>query len=192
MGKPVGFAVVSPACSHTGGNEMATNKKKVLLTESMSQLGWALFRERGDIEAVGFPNAITSADFQALLTKQAPVNAVALGVTRFSEPELAAAKEMQVVARIGVGYDAVDVPALTARKVPLMVAGTANSPSVAEQAMFMMMALAKRGAELHAMVQDGRWSKRLSAVPLDLYEKTVLIVGFGRIGTRSAKRCQAM
>jgi D-3-phosphoglycerate dehydrogenase len=171
---------------------MATNKKKVLLTESMSQSGWALFRERGDIEAVRFPNAITSPDFRALLVQQAPVHAVALGVTRFSEPELAAAQAMQVVARIGVGYDAVDVPALTARKIPLMVAGTANSPSVAEQALFMMMALAKRGAELHTMVRDGRWSKRLSAVPFDLYEKTVLIVGFGRIGTRSAKRCQAM
>jgi D-3-phosphoglycerate dehydrogenase / 2-oxoglutarate reductase len=171
---------------------MATNKKKVLLTESMSQAGWALFRDRGDIEAVGFPNMITSPEFQALLKRLAPVNAVALGVTRFSQPELEAAKEMQVVARIGVGYDAVDVPALTARKVPLMVAGTANSPSVAEQAMFMMMALAKRGAELDSMVKDGRWAKRLTAVPVDLYQKTVLIVGFGRIGTRSAKRCQAM
>ena len=39
---------------------------------------------------------------------------------------------MQVVTRIGVGFDAVDVPALSRRKVPLMVAGTANSPSVAE------------------------------------------------------------
>ena len=96
------------------------------------------------------------------------------------------------MARIGVGYDAVDVPALTAKKIPLMVAGTANSPSVAEQAMFMMMALAKRGAELHAMVQDKQWNKRLAAVPVDLFGKTVLIVGFGRIGTRSAKRCQAM
>lgn len=171
---------------------MATNKKKVLLTESMSPQGWALFRERGDVEAVGFPNAISSADFREILKKNAPVNAVALGVTPFSVPELDASREMNVVARIGVGYDAVDVPALTARKIPLMVAGTANSPSVAEQAMFMMMALAKRGAELNSMVQGGQWSKRLSAVPFDLFEKTVLIVGFGRIGTRSAKRCQAM
>ena len=99
---------------------------------------------------------------------------------------------MQVVASIGVGYDAVDVPALTARKIPLMVAGTANSPSVAEQALFMMMALAKRGAELHASVKDGRWHERLDRVPFDLFGKTVLIVGFGRIGTRTAKRCQAM
>ena len=73
-----------------------------------------------------------------------------------------------------------------------MVAGTANSPSVAEQAMFMMMTLAKRGAELNAMVQENQWNKRMSAVPFDLFGKTVLIVGFGRIGTRSAKRCQAM
>src|SRR5262249_32247628 len=45
---------------------------------------------------------------------------------------------------------------------------------------------------LHAMVQTGQWSKRLTSVPFDLFAKTVLIVGFGRIGTRSAKRCQAM
>ena len=139
-----------------------------------------------------FPNTISAPDFQALLEQHAPVNGVALGATRFGAAELAAAREMLVVARIGVGYDAVDVPALTAKKIPLMVAGSANSPSVAEQAMFMMMALAKRGAELHAMVQNGQWNKRLGSVPFDIFGKTVLIVGFGRIGTRSAKRCQAM
>src|SRR5207237_6935244 len=52
---------------------------------------------------------------------------------RFGEPELLAAGDMKVVTRIGVGFDAVDVPALSKHKVPLMVAGTANSPSVAEQ-----------------------------------------------------------
>ncbi len=171
---------------------MATNKKKLLITESMAPAGWTLFSERGDVEAVKFPNMISAPDFEALLKQHAPVNAVALGATRFGEKELDAAREMLVVARIGVGFDAVDVPALTARKIPLMVAGSANSPSVAEQAMFMMMALAKRGAELHAMVKDGQWSKRLASVPFDLYGKTILIVGFGRIGTRSAKRCQAM
>jgi D-3-phosphoglycerate dehydrogenase len=171
---------------------MATNKKKLLITQSMAPVGWALLKERGDIEAVEFPNTISAADFQALLAKQAPVNGVALGGTRFGPKELAASREMLVVARIGVGYDAVDVPALTAKKIPLMVAGSANSPSVAEQAMYMMLMLAKRGAELHAMVQDNQWNKRLSAVPFDLFGKTVLVVGFGRIGTRSAKRCQAM
>jgi len=175
-----------------GGSAMASNKKKLLLTESMAKSGRDVLTERGDIEIVGFANTITEAEFEALLKREAPVNGVALGVTRFGAKEIDAAGEMLVVARIGVGFDAVDVPALTARKIPLMVAGTANSPSVAEQAMFMMLALAKRGAELNAMVQNDKWSKRLTAVPFDLYGKTVLIVGFGRIGTRSAKRCQAM
>src|SRR5262245_7162971 len=170
------------------GTEMATNKKKVLLTESMSRSGRDLLAERGDIEIVGFPNTIAEAEFQALLSAEAPVNAVALGGTRFGSKELEAAGDMMVVARFGVGFVAVDVAALSKRKIPLMVAGTANSPSVAEQAVFMMMALAKRGAEINAMVQNGSWNSRLAAVPVDLFGKTVLVVGFGRIGTRSAKR----
>jgi D-3-phosphoglycerate dehydrogenase / 2-oxoglutarate reductase len=171
---------------------MTTNKKKLLITESLSQQGRALFRERGDIEVIDFPNMISAAAFEKLLQQHAPVHGVALGGTRFGEPELEASKDMQVVARIGVGYDSVDVSALSRRKVPLMVAGTANSPSVAEQAMFMMLTLAKRGVELHALVKDGQWSTRLGVLPFDLFGKTVLIVGFGRIGTRTAKRCLAM
>jgi D-3-phosphoglycerate dehydrogenase len=171
---------------------MATNKKKILVTESMSQQGRDLFRERDDIELVEFPNMISAMDFEAMLKQQAPVHGVALGGTRFGEPELEASQDMRVVTRIGVGYDAVDVPALSRRKVPLMVAGTANSPSVAEQAMFMMLTLAKRAVEMHALVKDGKWHARLGLLPYDLYGKTVLIVGFGRIGTRTAKRCLAM
>ena len=171
---------------------MATNKKKILITESMSQPGRALLKEREDIELVEFPNMISAGDFEAMLRQQAPVHGVALGATRFGEPELEASKGIKVVTRIGVGYDAVDVPALSRRRVPLMVAGTANSPSVAEQALFMMLTLAKRAVEMHALVKDGAWASRLGLLPYDLFGKTVLIVGFGRIGTRTAKRCLAM
>jgi len=171
---------------------MAANKKKIFITESMSQHGRSLLRERDDIEIVEFPNMISAGDFEAMLKAQAPVHGVALGPTRFGEPELVASKDMQVVTRIGVGYDAVDVPALSRRKIPLMVAGTANSPSVAEQALFMMLTLAKRAVEMHALVKEGKWSTRLGKLPYDLFGKTVLIVGFGRIGTRTAKRCVAM
>jgi D-3-phosphoglycerate dehydrogenase / 2-oxoglutarate reductase len=171
---------------------MATNKKKILITESFSQKGRVLLRERDDIEMVEFPNMISAGEFEAMLKQHAPVHGVALGATRFGEPELDASGGMEVVTRIGVGYDAVDVPALSRRKVPLMVAGTANSPSVAEQALFMMLTLAKRATEMHSIVKDGTWGHRLGKLPFDLYGKTVLIVGFGRIGTRTAKRCLAM
>ncbi len=171
---------------------MATNKKKIFVTESMSQQGRSLLTERDDIELVEFPNMISAVDFAALLKAQAPVHGVALGATRFGEPELEASGDMKVVTRIGVGYDAVDVPALSRRKIPLMVAGTANSPSVAEQALFMMLTLAKRAVEMHSLVKDGKWAARLGMLPYDLFGKTVLIIGFGRIGTRTAKRCLAM
>jgi D-3-phosphoglycerate dehydrogenase len=168
------------------------NKIKILVTETLSSNARALLRERDDIEVIEFPNLISAADFEALLKQQAPVHGVALGATRFGEPELEASKDMKVVTRIGVGYDAVDVPALSRRKVPLMVAGSANSPSVAEQALFMMLTLAKRAVELHTLVKDGAWATRLGKLPYDLFGKTVLIVGFGRIGSRTAKRCLAM
>ena len=171
---------------------MATNKKKILVTESMSQQGRKLLHARDDIELIEFPNMISQADFNAKLKEHAPVHGVALGGTRFGDPELDSSGDMLVVTRIGVGFDAVDVPALSRRNVPLMVAGTANSPSVAECAVFMMLTLAKRAAEMHSLVRDDKWADRLGMLPYDLFGKTVLIVGFGRIGTRTAKRCLAM
>jgi D-3-phosphoglycerate dehydrogenase / 2-oxoglutarate reductase len=171
---------------------MATNKKKIFVTESMSQQGRALLHARDDIELVEFPNMISQADFNAKLKEHAPVHGVALGGTRFGEPELEASRDMLVVTRIGVGFDAVDVPALSRRKVPLMVAGTANSPSVAECALFMMLTLAKRATEMHSLVRDNRWPERLGMLPFDLFGKTILIIGFGRIGSRTAKRCLSM
>ena len=98
---------------------MTTNKKKIFITQTMAACGRALLTERDDIELIEFPNLISAPDFEALLRQHAPVHGVALGATRFGETELEAARDMKVVTRIGVGFDAVDVPALSRRKVPL-------------------------------------------------------------------------
>src|SRR6266568_4761896 len=171
---------------------MASNKKRLLVPNILGAGGVEVLTSREDVETVPFPTTISQPDFNALLRADGEVNGVILGLTRFGDTEAGNAPGLQVVARIGVGYDTVDVPALTRHRVPLMVVGTANSPTVAEQALFMMMALAKRGAQLDRLVRTGRWSERLSALPVDLMSKTLLIVGFGRIGTRTAKRCLAM
>jgi D-3-phosphoglycerate dehydrogenase len=171
---------------------LASNKKRLLVPTIMGAGGYEVLKTREDVDVVPFPPSITAPDFNALLRSDGETNGAILGLTRFGEAEAQSARGLQVVARIGVGYDTVDVPVLTRHRVPLMVVGTANSPSVAEQAMHFMMALAKRGAELHAMVQANRWAERMTALPMDLIGKTLLIVGFGRIGTRVAKRCLAM
>ncbi len=85
-----------------------------------------------------------------------------------------------------------EIPALTARGIPLMVVGTANSVTVAEHAIFMMYGLAKKVFFHDAAVRENRWQDRWKDVPVDLAGRTLLIVGFGRIGTRTAKRCLAM
>jgi D-3-phosphoglycerate dehydrogenase len=170
----------------------ATNKKKVLVIDSFSPSGMKLLKDRSDIETLTFSNSISSPDFNALLKQHAPVHAVALGATPFGENELNSSADMRVVTRIGVGFDAVDIPSLNKRKIPLMTTGVANSPSVAEAALFMMLALAKRGAELDLIVKQNRWNERTKAIPFDLLGKTVIVVGFGRIGTRTVKRCLAL
>ncbi len=73
-----------------------------------------------------------------------------------------------------------------------MIAGTANSVSVAEAGVYLLMNLARRGAAMDRMVKEGRWQDRYKEMPVDLYGKTALIIGFGKIGTRSAKRLAAM
>ncbi|PPQ29211.1 hydroxyacid dehydrogenase [Rhodopila globiformis] len=165
---------------------MATNKRKVMLPHTMGQEGVNLIRARGDIETLIYPAGISQAEFLPLLADCA---GIALSLTPYRQAEMAASPVMQVVARIGVGYDTVEVPALTARGVPLMVAGTANSTSVAEQAFNLMIALAKKNALMDRLVRQGQWHDRHGGLPMELAGKTVLIVGFGRIGTRSARRC---
>lgn len=170
---------------------MTSNMKIVYAPKTMSESGWALLRARADVRTVGFENMVKSADFRMAMADTG-AHAAILGVTPFGQEELAAARTMQVVARIGVGYDAINVPALSKARVPLMIAGTANSASVAECAIFMMISLAKRWNDLDKAVKESRWNDRWVFVPQDLLEKQLLIVGFGRIGTRTAKRALAM
>ena len=173
-------------------SDRPTNKKKILCSESLAPAARALLDARDDVEQVYFPHLLPNDDFLELVRKEAPVNAWTLGATRITPEVIDAAKSLDVTARIGVGYDAVDVPAHTERGIPVMIAGTANSPSVAEHAMYMMLWLARRSNELDRMVHNDTWLDRMQVVPYDLLGKKVLIIGFGRIGTRTAKRCDAM
>jgi D-3-phosphoglycerate dehydrogenase len=167
---------------------MATNKRKVMLPHTMGKQGIQLMQAREDIETIIYPTGIGQAELLPLL---ADISGIALSGTPFRQKELDASPVMQAVARIGVGYDAVEVPALTARRVPLLTAGTANSTSVAEQAFNLIIALAKKNRAMHAMVTADNWTQRHAMPPMELSGKTILIVGFGRIGTRTARRCAA-
>lgn len=166
------------------------NTRKLLVPAVMAPAGWEVLARRTDVQAVPFAIDTATTAFHALL---ADAEGVALIATPFGEAEIRAGPGVRVVARLGVGYERVDVPALTRHGILLMVTGDANSPSVAEQALYFMLEFAKRGAALNAMVREHRWGDRWSEeLPADLFHKTVLVVGFGRTGSRVAKACLAL
>ena len=92
---------------------MATNKWKVMLPHTMGRQGMDIIRARDDIDTVIYPAMIKPAEFLPMLQDCA---GIALSGTPYKQTEMDASPAMQVVARIGVGYDAVEVPALTAEK----------------------------------------------------------------------------
>lgn len=168
---------------------MTTRKKRLLLPEEMKTVGWEFLKSRQDVEAIAFPQRIPATEFRRLLHD---VDGVGLTNTALRAEDIEAAPKLRVVGRMGAGFDAVDVDLLTRRGIPVMTCGTDNSPTVAEYTMYMMLALCKRGAEMDTMVRHGRWAERFVDPPTELLGKRLLIVGFGRIGSRVAKRCLAM
>jgi D-3-phosphoglycerate dehydrogenase len=163
------------------------NRRKVLIVGRMPQAGIDALKKRDDVDY----EILTNDTVPSLHPKLKDAHAVTLGGTAFRQAELDAAPEMMVVARMGVGFDAVEIPALNKRKIPLMTTGIANSVSVAEHAMYMMLAAARLTKKMDRFVRENSWSQRLSDLPSDVAGKSVLVVGMGRIGSRTVKRCVA-
>jgi D-3-phosphoglycerate dehydrogenase / 2-oxoglutarate reductase len=104
---------------------------------------------------------------------------------------LAQAPRLRIVARHGVGYDAVDVPALTERGIPLTVTPDANAVSVAEHAMMLLLSVARRTKDYDANLRALTWGAQPDLPCFDLNGRTLLVLGFGRIGGRVARLAQA-
>lgn len=100
---------------------------------------------------------------------------------------IAKAPKLSIVSRHGVGYDAVDVKALTARKIPLCIVGDVNSRAVAEHTLMLMLAVARRAVQHDHAARNGEWGVRNRFETVELDGKTLLLVGFGRIGRRVAE-----
>ena len=110
--------------------------------------------------------------------------------TKVTAELIAAAKALRVIARAGTGVDNVDVPAASARGIVVMNAPGANSISVAELAMGLMLALARHLPAADAAMKQGKWEKK-KFLGEELRDKTLGLVGLGRIGQEVARRAAA-
>ena len=114
------------------------------------------------------------------------VVATVAGIEPYTERVLAAAPGLKVIARVGVGYDMVDVAAATRHGVAVAMAFGTNHEAVADHTLALMGAAAHRIVEYDRRVRAGGWGTFLHG---QLHEATVGVIGFGRIGRAVAKRC---
>jgi len=164
-----------------------TARWRVLVIERFDPAGMEVLSACPDV-TVDVVGSTAEPGFESLLRA---AHGVTLRMTPFRAELIAAAKSLRVVSRHGVGYDTVDVEALTRRRIPLAVVNESNPATVAEHTLAMMLALARRLAEYDAALRAGDFSWRLRTESIELYGKTVLLVGFGRIGREVARRCAA-
>lgn len=157
--------------------------RKILLLQPIHDAGLALLRERDDVE-VAIAKDISE---DALAREARDAHAIIARATPVTRSIIDAASELCIVSRHGVGYDSVDVARLTERGIPLAIAIDANALSVAEHTLYLIMALMKRGFAFDKEVSRGNFAIRTTLRGADLAGKSVLIVGFGRTGSRVAR-----
>ncbi|MFB2599195.1 phosphoglycerate dehydrogenase [Herbiconiux sp. P17] len=134
---------------------------------------------------------VDGTDRPALLAALAEANAVLVrSATKVDAEAIAAAPKLQVVARAGVGLDNVDIKAATTAGVMVVNAPTSNIISAAELTVGHILSLARHIPAAHAALAQGQW-KRSAYTGVELYEKTVGIIGLGRIGALITARLQA-
>jgi D-3-phosphoglycerate dehydrogenase len=160
----------------------AASRPRVLVAERIGDSGVALLEEHFDVDlGVGW-----SAD--ELAERIGAYDGILIrSSTRLDAGLLARAARLQVVGRAGVGVDNVDVAAATKRGVMVANAPQSNVVTAAEHTMALLLALARNVPQAHASLVAGRWERsRFSGV--ELMDKTLGVLGFGRIGQLVAQR----
>jgi D-3-phosphoglycerate dehydrogenase / 2-oxoglutarate reductase len=164
---------------------MADERKKVLITDEISEEGVAILRREADVDSrIGLKPAEIIAvigDYDALVVRSQ---------TKVTADIIEAGKKLQVIARAGVGIDNVDVEAATRFGVVVVNAPTGNTVSAAEHAIALMMASARNIPQANKSLKSGAW-KRNDFMGTELRGKTLGIIGLGNVGSEVARRAQA-
>ncbi len=155
---------------------------KVLVVQPIHDVGLDLLRARDDVAV----SVVDAPGDEALRAHLAEAEGVIVRNDRVDADMLAVARKLKVVARHGVGFDNVDVAALTRRGIPLAVVGDVNAVAVAEHTLYLMLAVARKSFALDRAVRAQRFAERDVIAATEQWRKTLLVVGYGRIGRRVA------
>jgi D-3-phosphoglycerate dehydrogenase len=157
------------------------------MVQGLHEEGQKLLLQREDIE----PITIMSANEDEILEAAKEVHGITVRTANITRKIIENSKNLQVISRHGVGYDSIDVDALNDCGIPLAIAAHSNMISVAEHAMFMLLALSKNVFYYDQFARKADWTTRWDIRAWDVAEKKLLVIGFGRIGSRLVKRALA-
>ncbi len=159
--------------------------RKVLVTEPIHPAGMALLEERFDVRVATDPS------LEGLMREIKDVSALLVRTAEVNAELIAAAPNLKIIARHGVGVDNVDTAAATQRSIPVTYTPEANAPSVAEHVLALMGALAKRLLQYDSATRSGHFRVRESFQAIDLQGKLLGVLGVGRIGSIVCQKAKA-
>ena len=155
---------------------------KVLITDNVAAEGIELLKQHVTVDVKrGLPPdelIATIPEYDALVVRSE---------TRVTEPVIAAGENLQVVARAGIGVDNIDLDAATRAGVAVVNAPIGNTVAAAEHTIALMLALARNVPQAYASMKEGKW-QRSAFMGIEVRNKTLGIVGLGRVGSEVARR----
>ena len=160
--------------------------KKIAVIEKIHNDGLELLKKTQGYEY----EVITDVSEDNLIKKLPGFDACTLRVSKLNENILKQCPNLKVISRHGVGYDNVDLDYIKKKNISLLITATANAIAVAEHVVYMMMSISKSINQYDNEVRSGNFKKNAANIEtLELYNKEILILGFGRIGKSLIKRC---
>ena len=160
--------------------------KKIAVIEQIHKDGLDLLEKNSEYDY----ELITDVSEENLIKKLPEFDGCTLRVSKLNENILKHCPNLKVISRHGVGYDNVDLPYIKKKNITLLITATANAVAVAEHVIYMMLTISKSINRYDNEVRLGNFKKNASNIEtLELFNKEILIVGFGRIGKSLIKRC---
>lgn len=156
---------------------------KVLIPQDITNAGKAYLRECGYEVIVG-----SGHDEDTIVREVADCDALLVRTAQYTARILHAGRNLKVIARFGAGFDNIDIPAANELGIQITNAPVANSNSVAEHTIALILACAKNLIAMDRRVRDGRWDDRNRIMSSEVAGKTLGLVGLGHVGRLVAKK----
>jgi D-3-phosphoglycerate dehydrogenase len=160
----------------------------VVVCDPISPKGIALFQSQPEFKVTVLDKRLPEAELLPVVAEAQAL--VVRSETKITRKVIEAAPRLKVVGRAGVGVDNVDVEAATQRGIVVMNTPSGNTISTAELTFSMLLALARKIPQAHASMKAAEWNRK-AFHGVEVYRKTLGVLGMGRIGTEVARRAMA-